>query len=52
MLQYYYGLQQKLGNDYISPEVGSCGRLMKIEPSIVYPTSHVSTRGNPAIGET
>ncbi|XP_025152987.1 uncharacterized protein LOC105191299 isoform X2 [Harpegnathos saltator] len=40
-LQYFMGIHQKLYNDYISPDMGSCGRLIKIEPSIVYPTSHV-----------
>lgn len=38
------GIQQKLMNDYISPEMGNCGMLWKVEPSIVYPTSHVSNR--------
>uniref|UniRef100_A0A348G627 Very high density protein 1 n=1 Tax=Odontomachus monticola TaxID=613454 RepID=A0A348G627_ODOMO len=41
IIQYYMGFIQKLENDYISPEMGSCGRLIKMEPSIIYPTSHV-----------
>ncbi|XP_014484680.1 PREDICTED: uncharacterized protein LOC106749573 [Dinoponera quadriceps] len=39
--QYFMGLNQKLVYDYISPEMGSCGRMIKMEPSIIYPTSHV-----------
>lgn len=38
------GLRQKLFNDYISPAVGSCGMVIKMEPSIVYPTSHVNSQ--------
>ncbi|XP_011873296.1 PREDICTED: uncharacterized protein LOC105565058 isoform X2 [Vollenhovia emeryi] len=41
ILRYIMGIRQKLINDYISPQMGNCGKLMKIEPSIVYPTSHV-----------
>ncbi|KAL0116776.1 hypothetical protein PUN28_009999 [Cardiocondyla obscurior] len=41
VLQYIMGVRQKLINDYISLQMGNCGKLMKIEPSIVYPTSHV-----------
>lgn len=44
VLQYVMGIRQKMINDYISPQMGNCGMLMKIEPSIVYPTSHVSNQ--------
>ncbi|XP_070169151.1 larval-specific very high density lipoprotein [Polyergus mexicanus] len=41
IVQYFMGIRQKLFNDYISPAMGSCGMIIKMEPSIVYPTSHV-----------
>lgn len=44
VLQYVMGIRQKLMNDYISPQMGNCGMLLKTEPSIVYPTSHVSNQ--------
>ncbi|XP_012220182.1 vitellogenin-5 [Linepithema humile] len=39
--RYVMGIRQKFINDLISPDMGNCGRVMKMEPSIVYPTSHV-----------
>ncbi|XP_011644827.2 uncharacterized protein LOC105431979 [Pogonomyrmex barbatus] len=41
LIQYIMGIRQKLINEYISPEMGNCGTLLKAEPSIVYPTSHI-----------
>ncbi|XP_072766849.1 larval-specific very high density lipoprotein [Anoplolepis gracilipes] len=41
IVQYFMGIRQKSFNDYISPAVGSCGMVMKMEPSIVYPMSHI-----------
>ena len=35
------GVRQFLKNLLISPEMGSCGGLLKIEPSIVYPISRI-----------
>ena len=35
------GVRQFLKNLLISPEMGSCGGILKIEPSIVHPTSRI-----------
>lgn len=44
ILQYVMGVRQKLVNEYLSPHMGNCGILLKAEPSIVYPTSQVSSQ--------
>ncbi|XP_018358999.1 PREDICTED: uncharacterized protein LOC108758502 [Trachymyrmex cornetzi] len=41
LLQYYMGIRQRMMNEYALPKMGNCGTLLKMEPSIVYPTSHV-----------
>lgn len=44
LMHYVMAVRQKMINDYISPEMGNCGMMWKMEPSIVYPTSHVSNQ--------
>ncbi|KAI4504781.1 hypothetical protein M0802_000331 [Mischocyttarus mexicanus] len=48
IVQWIMGVRQQLWDSLISPEIGSCGTLIKIEPSVVYPTSSidVSLRSN------
>ncbi|KAK2584789.1 hypothetical protein KPH14_007107 [Odynerus spinipes] len=41
IIQWVMGIRQQMVNSFISPEVGSCGSLVKIEPSVVHPTSSV-----------
>lgn len=38
------GIHQKAFNDYISPATSSCGMIMKMEPSVLYPMSQVSSQ--------
>ena len=44
LLQYYMGIRQRMMNENALPKIGNCGTLLKMEPSIVYPTSHVSSQ--------
>nr|XP_050865119.1 uncharacterized protein LOC127070756 [Vespula vulgaris] len=41
LVQFVMGVRQQSWLNFISPEIGSCGSLIRIEPSIVYPTSSV-----------
>ncbi|XP_015176309.1 PREDICTED: vitellogenin-6-like [Polistes dominula] len=47
-VQWIMGIREQLWDNLISPEIGSCGNLIKIQPSILHPTSSidVSLRGN------
>ncbi|XP_014607084.1 PREDICTED: uncharacterized protein LOC106788397 [Polistes canadensis] len=40
-VQWIMGVRQQLWDSLISPEIGSCGNLIKIEPSVLHPTSSV-----------
>lgn len=44
IVQYIMGIHQKAFNDYISPAVSNCGMIMKMEPSVLYPMSQVSSQ--------
>lgn len=46
IVRYLMGIRQKWINDFISPRKGSCGMLQRIQPSVVYPTSQVSSNKN------
>ncbi|EFN69845.1 Vitellogenin [Camponotus floridanus] len=41
IVQYIMGIHQKAFNDYISPAASNCGKIMKMEPSVLYPMSQI-----------
>ncbi|XP_008543209.1 uncharacterized protein LOC103568231 [Microplitis demolitor] len=41
LLHSILGIRQQFKNIILSPQMGSCGGIVKIKPSIIYPTSHV-----------
>lgn len=43
------GIRQKAFNDYISPTVSNCGMITKMEPSVLYPMSQVSSQKSRSI---